>query len=62
MQRVLWSTMSASRMKAAVAALRAAGDEETFKGFEDADGEMPMMSPDAEIVAAVETLRTLPLL
>jgi N-acetyl-1-D-myo-inositol-2-amino-2-deoxy-alpha-D-glucopyranoside deacetylase len=53
-QRVLWSTMSASRMKAAVAALRAAGDEETFKGFEDAEGEMPMMSPDAEIVAAVD--------
>lgn len=53
-ERVLWSTMSASRMKAAVAALRAAGDEETFKGFEDAEGEMPMMSPDSEIVAAVD--------
>lgn len=53
-QRVLWSTMSAARMKAAVAALRAAGDEETFKGFEDAEGEMPMMSPDSEIVAAVD--------
>ncbi|SEQ96919.1 N-acetyl-1-D-myo-inositol-2-amino-2-deoxy-alpha-D-glucopyranoside deacetylase [Microlunatus flavus] len=53
-ERVLWSTMSATRMKAAVAALRAAGDEETFKGFEDAEGEMPMMSPDDEIVAAVD--------
>ena len=53
-ERVVWSTMSASRMKAAVAALRAAGDEETFKGFEDAEGEMPMMSPDSEIVAAVD--------
>jgi N-acetyl-1-D-myo-inositol-2-amino-2-deoxy-alpha-D-glucopyranoside deacetylase len=52
--RVLWSTMSATRMKAAVSALRAAGDEETFKGFEDAEGEMPMMSPDEEIVAAVD--------
>ena len=52
--RVVWSTMSATRLKAAVAALRAAGDEETFKGFEDAEGEMPMMSPDDEIVAAVD--------
>ncbi len=52
--RVVWSTMSAARMKAAVAALRAAGDEETFKGFEDAEGEMPMMSPDSEIAAAVD--------
>jgi N-acetyl-1-D-myo-inositol-2-amino-2-deoxy-alpha-D-glucopyranoside deacetylase len=51
--RVVWSTMSATRMREAVAQLRAAGDTETFAGFEDAD-DLPMVSSDAEIAAAVD--------
>jgi N-acetyl-1-D-myo-inositol-2-amino-2-deoxy-alpha-D-glucopyranoside deacetylase len=51
--RVVWSTMSATRMREAVAQLRAAGDTETFAGFEDAD-DLPMVSSDAEIAAAID--------
>ena len=52
--RVVWSTMSATRMREAVAQLRAAGDTETFAGFEDADGDVPMVSVDADIAAVVD--------
>ncbi len=52
--RVVWSTMSATRMNEAVAQLRAAGDTETFAGFEDLDGEMSMMSSDDEIAAVID--------
>src|SRR3954451_18730282 len=51
--RVVWSTMSATRMREAVARLRAAGDTETFAGFEDA-ADLPMISSDAEIAAEVD--------
>ena len=52
--RVLWSTMSASRMGAMIAQLRAAGDTETFAGWEDAGEDLPMVSADADIVAAID--------
>ena len=54
--RVLWNTMSATRMAAMIAELRAAGDTETFAGWEDAasSGDLPMVSSDAEIVAMVD--------
>ena len=52
--RVVWSTMSATRMREAVARLRAAGDTETFAGFEDAGDDLPMVSSDAEIAAEID--------
>ncbi|MGI3786153.1 MAG: N-acetyl-1-D-myo-inositol-2-amino-2-deoxy-alpha-D-glucopyranoside deacetylase [Janthinobacterium lividum] len=51
--RVLWSTMSATRMSATIAQLRATGDTETFAGWEDA-GDLPMVSSDADIAAVVD--------
>ena len=51
--RVLWSTMSASRMSAMIKQLREAGDTETFAGWEDA-GDLPMVSSDADIAAVVD--------
>ncbi len=51
--RVVWSTMSATRMSAMIAELRAAGDTETFAGWEDAD-DVPMMSRDEDIAAVVD--------
>ncbi|HEY0237735.1 MAG TPA: N-acetyl-1-D-myo-inositol-2-amino-2-deoxy-alpha-D-glucopyranoside deacetylase [Friedmanniella sp.] len=51
--RVVWSTMSATRMAAMIKELRAAGDTETFAGWEDA-GEVPMLSPDADIAAVID--------
>ena len=52
--RVLWITMSKSRMIAGIQALRDAGDEETFKNF-DPDGPMSvMLSDDAAIAVAID--------
>ena len=51
--RVVWSTMSATRMGAMIAQLRAAGDTETFAGWEEA-GDVPMVSSDADIAAVVD--------
>jgi len=51
--RVLWGTMSRSRMKASIEALRAIGDTETFKGFEDLL-DNPLVSPDDEIVVEID--------
>ena len=51
--RVVWSTMSATRMGEMIAQLRAAGDTETFAGWEDA-GDVPMVSSDADIAAVVD--------
>jgi N-acetyl-1-D-myo-inositol-2-amino-2-deoxy-alpha-D-glucopyranoside deacetylase len=48
--RVFWSTMSKSRTVADIEALRAAGDEEAFKGF-DPDGPMSVMLSDDEDIA-----------
>ena len=52
--RVLWSTMSASRMRAMIERLRAAGDTETFAGFEDLGDDLPMVSSDADIAAEID--------
>lgn len=51
--RVVWSTMSATRMSDMIAQLRAAGDTETFAGWEEA-GDVPMVSSDADIAAVVD--------
>ena len=53
-ERVVWSTMSATRMTAMIAQLRAAGDTETFAGWEDAGDDLPMVSSDADIAAVVD--------
>ena len=52
--RVLWSTMSQTRMADAIRRLREAGDTETMKGFDPEGGLLPMISTDEEIVAAIE--------
>jgi N-acetyl-1-D-myo-inositol-2-amino-2-deoxy-alpha-D-glucopyranoside deacetylase len=52
-ERVVWSTMSGSRMGEMIKQLRAAGDTETFAGWEDA-GDIPMVSSDADIAAEVD--------
>jgi N-acetyl-1-D-myo-inositol-2-amino-2-deoxy-alpha-D-glucopyranoside deacetylase len=52
--RVLWITMSKSRMIAGIQALRDAGDHETFKNF-DPDGPMSvMLSDDADIAVEID--------
>jgi N-acetyl-1-D-myo-inositol-2-amino-2-deoxy-alpha-D-glucopyranoside deacetylase len=52
--RVFWITMSKSQILAGIEALRAAGDEETFKGFE-ADGPLAsLFSDDADIAVAID--------
>jgi len=51
--RVLWNTMSRSRMAEGIAALRAAGDTETFADWNVDDPAMPMLADDAEIAAVV---------
>jgi N-acetyl-1-D-myo-inositol-2-amino-2-deoxy-alpha-D-glucopyranoside deacetylase len=58
--RVLWATMSQSRMRSAIAELRAAGDSESFQWFDsDASGETddeghPMMAADDAIAAEID--------
>jgi N-acetyl-1-D-myo-inositol-2-amino-2-deoxy-alpha-D-glucopyranoside deacetylase len=52
--RVLWNTMSASRMREALRRLRDAGDHQTFEGM-DLDGELPpMVSDDAAIAVEID--------
>jgi N-acetyl-1-D-myo-inositol-2-amino-2-deoxy-alpha-D-glucopyranoside deacetylase len=52
--RVLWNSMSASRMRSNIRALREAGDTKTFEGF-DPDGTMPpMVREDADIDAVID--------
>lgn len=51
--RVLWGTMSRSRMMQSITALREAGDTETFKGFEEM-ADSPMISADEDIVVAID--------
>jgi len=53
-QRVVWSTMSATRMNAMIVQLRAAGDTETFAGWEDLGDDLPMVSSDADIAAEID--------
>jgi N-acetyl-1-D-myo-inositol-2-amino-2-deoxy-alpha-D-glucopyranoside deacetylase len=52
--RVLWSTMSRTRMAEAIRRLREAGDTETMKGFDAEGGLLPMISADEEIAAAID--------
>jgi N-acetyl-1-D-myo-inositol-2-amino-2-deoxy-alpha-D-glucopyranoside deacetylase len=52
--RVFWSTMNKSRMLATIEALRAGGDEETFKGF-DPDGPLAsLISADADVAVEID--------
>jgi len=51
--RVLWNTLSRSRMAEGIRALREAGDTETFADWNVDDPAMPMVSEDADIAAAI---------
>jgi N-acetyl-1-D-myo-inositol-2-amino-2-deoxy-alpha-D-glucopyranoside deacetylase len=52
--RVLWTTMSASRTREAIARLRAAGDVETYGWFEHEDEVPPMLAEDADIAVEID--------
>jgi N-acetyl-1-D-myo-inositol-2-amino-2-deoxy-alpha-D-glucopyranoside deacetylase len=52
--RVFWITMSKSRMLAGIEALRAAGDEETFKGFHPDGPLSSLFSDDADIAVVID--------
>ena len=57
-QRILWTTMSKTRMAAGIKALREAGDTETFKGFDpEGGGLLPMISNDEDIAAVIDGTR-----
>ncbi|MCA1982869.1 N-acetyl-1-D-myo-inositol-2-amino-2-deoxy-alpha-D-glucopyranoside deacetylase [Nocardioides nematodiphilus] len=51
--KVYWCAMSESRMRAAMRAMRAAGDTESFRGM-DPEGPMPWFTPDADLSAMVD--------
>lgn len=51
--RVLWGTMSRSRMKASIEALRASGDTETFAGFEE-QLDNPLIAADSDIAVEID--------
>src|SRR6187455_596718 len=52
--RVFWITMSKRRLLAAIEALRAAGDDKTFEGF-DPDGPLgSLISDDADIAVEID--------
>lgn len=53
-RRVLWNTMSASRMQDALRRLREAGDTKTFEGLENVSEMPPMMSEDSAIAVAID--------
>ena len=54
-KRILWTTMSKTRMAAGIRALRDAGDTETFKGFDpEGGGLLPMISDDEDIAAVID--------
>ncbi len=53
-QRILWNTMSRERMVAGIQALRDAGDTETMKGFDPENPDLPMVSNNADIAAAID--------
>jgi N-acetyl-1-D-myo-inositol-2-amino-2-deoxy-alpha-D-glucopyranoside deacetylase len=55
--RLFWATMSRSRMMTGIQALRDAGDNETFQGF-DPDGPLAsLMSDDADIAVEIDGAR-----
>jgi N-acetyl-1-D-myo-inositol-2-amino-2-deoxy-alpha-D-glucopyranoside deacetylase len=51
--RVLWNTMSRQRLREGIAALRAAGDTETFADWDLDSEDMTMVASDAAIVAEI---------
>jgi len=52
--KIYWSTMSESKMREGLRALRAKGDETTFEGM-DPEGPLPRIAtPDEDITAAVD--------
>ncbi|MBO0810808.1 MAG: N-acetyl-1-D-myo-inositol-2-amino-2-deoxy-alpha-D-glucopyranoside deacetylase [Microlunatus sp.] len=52
--RVVWASISESRMRDRIRALRAAGDTESFAGVDpDVAGSLPMGTPDEWIVAEI---------
>ena len=54
--KVYWGAMSASRIRDAIRALRAAGDEKTFEGM-DPDGPMwPFMVEDDQLAARIDAV------
>ena len=58
--RVLWNTMSRSRLRAGIEALRAAGDTETFADWDlEADDQL-MVSADDAIVAEIRSEEHVP--
>ncbi len=52
--RVLWSTMSRTRMLDGIRRIREAGDTETFKGFDPDGPMMSLISPDDDIAAMID--------
>jgi len=52
--RVLWTTMSRTRMLEGLRRLREAGDTETFKDFDPEGPLLSLMSADEEIAAAID--------
>jgi len=53
-ERVLWTAMSLSAMRERIAELRAAGDTETWKEFEEAAETPRMLSPDEAIAVEID--------
>ena len=51
--KVYWCAMSESRMRAALKAMREAGDMDSFRGM-DPDAPMPWFTPDADLTAMVD--------
>ena len=51
--KLYWCAMSQSRMRAAIRAMREAGDTESFRGM-DPDGPMPWFTPDEDLTAMVD--------
>ena len=52
--RVLWTTMSETRMREGLRALRAAGDTETFGGLDPEGPVGPMAAPDDAIAVEID--------
>lgn len=53
-QRLLWTTISRTKMALGIRALRDAGDTESFKGFDPENGDMPMFADDADIAVEID--------
>ncbi len=53
-ERVLWGAMSVTRMRQRIDELRAAGDTETWKDFENANEGRSLFSPDEAIAVEID--------